>query len=347
MNIKSIIFDKPGSVVLGDAELQTCGENEIIAETIYSFVSPGTELRILTGKQPNTKFPLIPGYAWVGRVIEVGKQVKGWQTGELVSGRNPLPVPGVNVCWGGQSSHHRCDPSNMIVKLPQDADPWDYVHAEVAAISYRGATAACPLPNETAVVIGQGMIGMFSTQWLLLHGVRVIVVDIEDFRLEPARKWGVAAALNAKEPDIREKILSYCPGGADIVVESSASLDGVELAASLLRKPSPQALGTVYRAGTMHSNGLWPRLVFQASYHNLTLETRPQGVLPSLEGVLVLQPCDRTVDDRLSVIEHIRRGHLPVSEIIDKAVPVSDAPSQYLNLLNNPGRIRGLAFQWE
>ena len=83
---KTIVFDKPNSVVLGEIELQGCGDDEILAETIFSFVSPGTELRVLSGNQPNTNFPLIPGYSWVGRVIEVGRNVKGWQQRELVSG---------------------------------------------------------------------------------------------------------------------------------------------------------------------------------------------------------------------------------------------------------------------
>jgi threonine dehydrogenase-like Zn-dependent dehydrogenase len=344
MKAKVIVFNKPNSAVLQDIELEACGENEILAETIFSFVSPGTELRVLSGNQPNMQFPLIPGYSWVGQVVEVGKNVKGWQEGELVSGRNSLPVSGIGYCWGGQASHHRCC-DGTIVKLPQGADPWDYVHAEVASISYRGITTAYPLPGETAVVIGQGMIGAFNTKWLLLHGAKVIAVDIEDFRLEPAKKWGVAAALNAKDPDIRETILSYCDGGADIVVESSASLAGTKLGASLLRKPVPQAMCSTYQVGAMHSNAhIWPRFVFQASYHPV-VETKPQG-LQETEGCVVLQPQDRSVGDRLSVIEHIRKGNLPISDILETPTPVNDAPKAYMDLQNHPDKIRGLAFKW-
>ena len=345
MKAKAIVFDKVNSAVLQDIELEACGDDQILTETIFSFVSPGTELRVLSGNQPNTNFPLIPGYSWVGRVIEVGKNIKGWEQGELVSGRNSFPVSGIEYCWGGQASHHRCDPAGTVVKLPQDVDPWEYVHAEVASISYRGVTAAYPLPGETAVVIGQGMIGAFNTKWLLLHGAKVIAVDIEDFRLEPARKWGVAAALNAKDPDIREKILSYCAGGADIVVESSASLQGTKLAASLLREPAPQAMGSTYQVGAMHANAhLWSRFVFQASFHPV-IETKPQG-LQEVEGCVVLQPSDRSVGDRLAVVEHIRKGNLPISDILEASTPVGDAPKAYLELQNHPEKVRGLAFEW-
>ena len=87
MKAKAIVFDKPNSAVLQDIELEACGENEILAETIFSFVSPGTELRVLSGNQPDMKFPLIPGYSWVGRVIEVGKNVKGWEPENMSKSR--------------------------------------------------------------------------------------------------------------------------------------------------------------------------------------------------------------------------------------------------------------------
>ena len=346
MKAKAIVFDKPNSAVLQDIELQDCGADEVLAETIFSFVSPGTELRVFNGNQPDINFPLIPGYSWVGRVIEVGKNIKGWQQGELVSGRNSIPVAGIEYCWGGQASHHRCDPAETIIKLPEGAEPWEYIHAEVASISHRGVTAAYPKPGETAVVIGQGMIGAFNTKWLLLHGAKVIAIDIEDFRLELAKKWGVEAALNANDPDIREKILSYFNDGADIVIESSASMAGAKLAASLLRKPAPQAMGLRYDVETIHSNAnIWPRLVFQASYHPI-VETKPQG-LQEVEGVVVIQPFDRSVEDRQAVVEHIRKGNLPASDIIDAPRPVSDAPYAYTELQDNPDKMMGLAFEWK
>ncbi len=346
MKIKAIVFDKTNSVVLRDIEMRECGDDEILAETIYSFVSPGTELRVLTGGQPNVNFPLIPGYSWVGKVKEVGRNVKGWEAGELVSGRNPIPVESIGSCWGGQASHHLCEPDSTVVKLPPGADPWNYVHAEVASISFRGITAASPAQNETAVIIGQGLIGLFNTKWLLLRGVRVIAADIHDIRLEPARKWGVTAALNADSPDIKEKIMSYCDGGADIVIEASASLEGVRLAGSLLKKPVFQLLRKPFNTNYNPSRDL-PRLVFQATYHTLSIESKPAGILPPIEGAVVLQPSDRTVGDRIQVIEHIRRGDLKISDIIDSPVPVNEAPGSYMELLKHPDRIRGLAFDWK
>ncbi|MFH0795515.1 MAG: zinc-binding dehydrogenase [Candidatus Omnitrophota bacterium] len=346
--IKAVVFEKPGQITLKTFHLPPCGPEEIICKTIYSFVSPGTELRILGGqKESKGRFPLIPGYAWVGRVVETGANLRGWDVGEMVTGRNPLPVPGINALWGGQASLHRVEVSgyDCVLKLPADADPWHYVHAEVAAISWRGTSIAYPAPGETAVVIGQGIIGAFAARWLIYHKTKVMVVDLEESRLKQARKWGAAAAFNGREPDVREQILNRCPGGVDIVIEASASLSGVKLAGSLLRQPAPRVLSSNYPIADMHTNAhLWPRLVLLATYSQ-TLETEPGGLF-NTEGAVVLKPGDRTVGDRREVIERIRCGDLPISDIVEAPVPVEDAPAAYARLRDNPAQHNALAFRW-
>jgi 2-desacetyl-2-hydroxyethyl bacteriochlorophyllide A dehydrogenase len=347
MKIKTIVFTEPNHAEIQENELAPCAENEVVAETIYSFVSPGTELRVFAGKQQNSRFPLIPGYSWVGRIIEVGKNVKGWKGGELVSGRNAIPLKGIISTWGGQASHHRCDPGSSIVKLRENVDPWKYVHAEVASISYRGVCSAFPAKGETAVVIGQGLIGAFNVKWLLLHGARVIAVDIENFRLELAQQWGATATLNATENNIREQILSYCEDGADIVIEASGSAAGARLAESLLRKPLNQRVKSRYRMENMSMNAaLWPRLVYQASnYPDMSL--KPYGLHDhDGEGAIILTPSDRSVSDRQAVVDYIDRGKLPIHDIIDAPTPLELVQQAYINLRDNPDKVRGICFKW-
>ncbi|MHB9026493.1 MAG: zinc-binding dehydrogenase [Armatimonadota bacterium] len=346
--IAAIVFEEAGRVGVRELILPSCGPREIIAETIYSFVSPGTELRVLGGvKESRGRFPLIPGYAWVGRIIEVGAELTGWQVGELVTGRNPLPIPGMTQLWGGQASHHRCEVSgyDAVLKLPAGADPWDYITVEVSAISWRGVTAAFPAPGETAVVIGQGMIGAFSAKWLLYHGARVIVTDLWDSRLARGKQWG-AAAFNANDPAIREQILALCDGGADIVVEASSSPEGVALASSILRQPVYRSLHAAYPAAALRGNAaVWPRLVLQATYTHTT-DTAPGGDAGA-EGTLILKPGDRTVGDRLAAMERVRAGDLPVADIVDRPTPVADAPRAYAALRDTPGEISAVAFAWQ
>ena len=342
--MNAIVFEEPGKAAVKNFELPKCGVDEVLTETVFSFVSPGTELRIFAGaKESKGKFPVIPGYSWVGKVIEVGKDVKGWDKDELVSGRTPIRIDGYTSLWGGQASHHSCKVTgyDALVKLPPGSDPWLYTPVEVAAIAWRGTTIAFPAKGETAVVIGQGLVGILAARWLLWHGVKVIVCDMEEYRLEKSRKLGVFAAINAKTENLAEKMLSFCPGGVDIVIEASSSQSGVKLAASLLRQPASRKADCDYRPDAIRANaGFWPRIVYLATYFE------ENHLIPPVEGALILKPADRTVSDRLAVIKNIKNGDLNVDDIAEKPVSFEEAPSAYLRLRDNPGKYMSLVFKW-
>jgi D-arabinose 1-dehydrogenase-like Zn-dependent alcohol dehydrogenase len=97
--INAIVYEEINKVAIRKFELAECAPDQIIAETIYTFVSPGTELRVLGGHYATKEdFPLIPGYSAVAEVVEVGSEVKGFKFGDLVSGRNPIKaVPGIKA----------------------------------------------------------------------------------------------------------------------------------------------------------------------------------------------------------------------------------------------------------
>lgn len=348
MQIKAIVYKAPGEVGVDTVELGSCGEHEVLCETLYSFVSPGTELRNLS--EFNKTFPCIPGYAYVGRIIEVGHAVKGWHVGELISGRNQpdqLNPVGIASVYGGHASHHRCVVTGNCapVKLPVGADPYDYAAVEIAAISWHGVSMASPSTGERAVVVGQGLIGSFAAKWLLNLGLQVVVVDMNEQRLEKARQMGVAGAVLASEPDARERILSHFENGADIVVEASATIPGCKLAASLLKKNLEESDEQSYHLPELRSGvWKWPRLVYLATYTD-TVTTHPAG-LAEREGVTVFRPSDRKVGDRQAVVEFIRRGLLRTSDFVPELTPVAQASEAYTNLRLHPGRQNGVIFQW-
>lgn len=86
-------------------------------------------------------------------------------------------------------------------------------------------------PNGgTAVVVGAGLIGLLVVQALKARGwEKVIAVDLDDKRLELARKLGAAETFNAKQEGLAQHIRQICGGdGADAsfeVVGAAAPLD--------------------------------------------------------------------------------------------------------------------------
>jgi 3-hydroxyethyl bacteriochlorophyllide a dehydrogenase len=340
-----VLFEENQRVTLGAASLKPCGPRELVVETLYSTVSAGTELRMLTGHYGTAgKFPFVPGYTSIGRVIAVGEQAGAWRVGDLVSARNCEPFDGVDCLYGAHASHQvlTCDGTQKPVLLPDGAAPLDYVFTEIAAISLRGVEAAAARPGETAVVIGQGLIGALSTAWLAAHGCRVIVVDFEPSRLERALGNGAAYAVSPAEPDFLERILILCNGGADIVVEASGTSGGVDAAFKLLRK-KPQNYANEYTVEPILFYGAnWPRLIFQANYLE-PLPWKPDGCLPG-EAAVIIAPRDRGVEERQRVIEHTRTGRFRAANFIGNVYPWTEAPQAYADLRER--RVFSAVFDW-
>jgi threonine dehydrogenase-like Zn-dependent dehydrogenase len=71
------------------------------------------------------------------------------------------------------------------------------------------------------------MIGACSAAFLAAAGCRVAVIDLDEARLERARRVGVASTVRGGQPDTLERALRFTRTGADIVVEASGSTPGV------------------------------------------------------------------------------------------------------------------------
>lgn len=345
--VKAITYTAINKVEVREYALGEFGPSDIVVRTRYTMVSSGTELRVLGGHYgAKDKYPLIPGYASVGEVVEVGPQAAGFRVGDRVSCRNPRALPGVNSMWGGQAGLQvqATTGEDRPVLLPAGVNLLDYVAAEVSAISLRGVIAADPQPGETAVVLGQGLIGAFSAAWLNARGCRVIVADLEDGRLERARKWA-AATVKVSDADAEARLQALCNGGADIVVEASGSPKGALLAHKLIRR-KPQNYSKDYKVEPIQFyHGDWPRLVMQANYvEPVTID--PFGFFPG-EGVTILAPKDRGVEDRQRAVEQFRRGVLKAADFVQTIAPVRDAPAAYAALRDDKHSNFSLVFDWE
>ena len=342
----AVVFESVGRIALHSAPLAPLGDNQICARTLYTMVSSGTELRVLAGHYgAKDRFPVVPGYSSICRVEEVGAAVQGFRVGDLISGRNPVPLVGLGAMWGGQASRHifATNGEDRPVLLPAGAEPTDYLIAEIASISHRGVDAAAPRAGETAIVLGQGLIGALSAAWLATRGVRVFVCDREASRLARAARWA-AGLVRIGDGDHEARLRTLADGGADIVVEASGSSAGAQLALRLLRR-KPQNYSNEYKVEPIHFyHQDWPRLVMQANYLE-PISVDPFGFVMG-EGMTVLAPKDRGVEDRQRVIEQLRRGVLRSQDFVQRVVKATEAPAAYAALRDDPAGHFSLAFDW-
>jgi len=342
--VPAVIFPAVNKIEIGQVELDECGSDEIVVKTHYTFASSGTELRVLGAKYISPDFfPAVPGYSVVGQVVAVGAKATGYREGDWVTGRNPKEVKSPNSAWGGQAAYHvygtRTQGKPLL--LWEGAVPRDYIISEVSAISFRGVDSVGPRLGETAVVLGQGVIGAFSAAWLKAAGCRVIVTDVLNGRLALAKQRGVDAVVNARESDAVERIRALTNGGADIVVEASGTPEGFAMAFQLLRATFGGHEDDTMQNGPFY-DGYTSRLVAQANY----LDPLAVNPLAGGEGLFISVPRDRSYRDRMRVLEKIRQGAIKSADFVGDILPWDRAPEAYAGLRDDPDKVFSLTFDW-
>lgn len=329
MQVKAVVYPENGKVETRVLHLRELGKEEIRTETLYSFVSAGTELRVMEGYYgAKNKFPLVPGYSYIAEIVETGRNVKGYKKGDLLCCRYGNDFMEAAAYWGGHASQHIVNVGNgSHVVLPEESkkDVLKYAVVEVAAISYRGVCAVSPECGESALVVGQGMIGCFTAEFLRMKGCRVTVCDIHKKRLENAAEAGYSYA-DLSEGSAEERLQTFAGGNMyDIVAECSGSSAGFLLANKMLRKPE-------WGKNIHMVKKTFPRLLIQANYVE-DVPVNPSRFFTG-EGALIVTPADRNYEDRATVAELIRRGELHTEAYTKNIFTPEEMPEVYNKLKN-------------
>jgi len=178
------------------------------------------------------------GYSAAGTVTEVGNEVTDLRPGDRVA------------CAGvGYASHAEVIsvPKNLCVRLPDDVSFDAGAFGTLGAIALQGVRLAELTLGESVVVIGLGLIGQLTVQLVRAHGCRVFGIDLDQTKIELARKFGADGF--APEDDVRQRVMDWSKGrGADavLITASSQSSQPVELAGEISRpKGRVVAVGAV------------------------------------------------------------------------------------------------------
>ncbi len=169
------------------------------------------------------------GYSSAGEVVAVGPSASGFQIGDRVA------------CGGGTASHAEfvTVPTNLCVRLPDDADLRDAAYNTLGAIALQGVRQARLQLGEVCVVVGLGLLGQLTGRLLRAGGVRVFGIDIDRDAVTQAREGSVDEAWVRDDPGLVDEILRRTEAlGADAVILTAAtsSLDPINLAGELARK---------------------------------------------------------------------------------------------------------------
>jgi len=129
-----------------------------------------------------------------------------------------------------------------LIPLPANVSDEEAAIIEPVALALRVINHIQPDLGDWVTVVKQGPIGLLMTQIALMKGCRVIAVDLEDYRLEFAEKYGADVIINAKKEDVPITVRKLTKIGSDFVIEAAGTTKTVEQTPFLVRKGGKVAL---------------------------------------------------------------------------------------------------------
>ncbi|MEM2968409.1 MAG: zinc-binding dehydrogenase [Candidatus Bathyarchaeia archaeon] len=132
-------------------------------------------------------------------------------------------------------------PRNL-VPVPDGVSDEEAAVVEPVALALHVMDALKPNVGDWATIIGQGAIGLLMTQIARMKGCRVVAIDLLDYRLRLAEKYGAEFCINAAEEDAVKRVREITRRGSDVVVEAAGTEQTVQQTPFLVRKAGKVAL---------------------------------------------------------------------------------------------------------
>ena len=236
----------PG-IWLEEAPIPEYGNNDLLVKIKKTAIC-GTDLHIYRWdewSQQVIKIPRIIGHEFVGDIVEKGADVAGFEIGDRISGEGHIICNVCRSCRAGK--RHLC--TNTIgvgvnrdgcfaeyLSLPA-SNAWHVdkkVPDEIAAyLDPYGNATHCTLSfdmvGEDVLITGAGPIGIISVAIAKHVGARnVVITDVNDYRLDLARKMGATRAINVKNQSVRQCMKELGMIGFDIGLEMSGNSQAFE-----------------------------------------------------------------------------------------------------------------------
>ncbi|MCH2190729.1 MAG: L-threonine 3-dehydrogenase [Gammaproteobacteria bacterium] len=240
MKALSKLHAKPG-IWMVDAPMPEFGHNDLLIKIRKTAIC-GTDMHIYNWdewSQNTIPVPMIVGHEYVGEVVDMGQEVKGFQKGDRVSGEGHITCGhcrncragrvhlcrntiGVGVNRQGAFAEYLVIPAFNAFKIPENIsddlaaifDPFG--NAVHTALSF-------DLVGEDVLITGAGPIGIMATAVAKHVGARhVVVTDVNDYRLDLAMKMNATRAVNVATESVADVMAELgMTEGFDVGMEMS------------------------------------------------------------------------------------------------------------------------------
>lgn len=331
--MKALVLEEYNKLVYKDFPDPETSDNEVLIE-VKAVGICGSDIHGMDGSSGRRIPPLIMGHEASGIIREVGKDVKDWKTGDRVTfdstiyklddwytrkgmynlsdDRMVMGVSPPEYKRHGAFAEFVNVPCHILYKIPDDVSFTQAAMVEPVSVAAH-AVDLTPLKwNDSVVVVGMGMIGLFVIQVLRSRGCgKIMAVDIDNKKLSLAKKLGADYTFNSKTDNIEKEVLNLTEKrGADLAFEAVGITSTINTAIQSVRKGA-----TVTLIGNTSQKAEIPLQTV------VTRQIRLQGSC-AING------------EYPAALDMIARGEINVDAILSKEAPLSEGAKWFQKLYN-------------
>lgn len=256
--MKALVLKRYNELAYEDVAEPQVGPDDLLVRVRACGIC-GSDVVGLDGSTGRRIPPLIMGHEAAGIIEAVGSNVAAWQAGERVTFDSTISCSKCYFCQQGLAN--LCDnrrvlgvscaefrrdgafaeyvavPQHIVYRLPDSVTFAQAAMVEAISVAVHAVGRAPIALNDTAVVVGAGMIGLLVVQALRLAGCgQIIAVDVDEGRLALARSLGAGVGLQAGA-EVAAEVQRLTGGrGADLAYEVVGLTPTVQTALASVRK---------------------------------------------------------------------------------------------------------------
>ena len=247
--MRAVIVERPGVVRVDDVPEPEAAPGEVVVRVGACGIC-GTDVHIVDGEFPPTKYPVIPGHELGGEIVALGPDVVGWKVGDRV-GIDPTlncgtcyycqrgmgniceRLNGIGTTRPGGFAERVAVPQRTLYPLPDSMTFAAAALIEPVACVVHAFHRLQPQPGDTYLIYGAGPMGLQNAQVARFHGAsHVAIVDINRSRLERARSVFGFDLVGASLDEVRH----VAPRGFDNVIEATGVTKVAEMAIHAVKR---------------------------------------------------------------------------------------------------------------
>jgi len=289
--MKALVYHGPGKKAWEDKPKPVLVKPTDAIVKILKTTICGTDLHIMKGDVPTVTDGRIIGHEGVGIIEEVGNSVSNFKKGDHViiscitsCGKCEYCKKGMyshctdggwilgNVIDGTQAEYVRIPHAdNSLYPIPAGADEEALVMlSDILPTGFEcGVLNGQVKPGDTIAIVGAGPIGLATLLTSLFYTpAEIIVIDLDDNRLNVAKTFGATQVINSNDGNAVEKLMKLTNGkGVDVAIEAVGVPATFELCEAIVTAGGHIAnIGVHGKSVELHLETLWSK--------NITITTR-------------------------------------------------------------------------